>query len=115
LTKNCTLCFGTGSFKQKNVVKHCKKCNGTGKIETKPRKEPRSNIPKLANQVPYFQVFQKKKHVKINCCNIIIEFKALKIDKPVICGCGIIEVVRIYDKMVDINTIPIKQTYTVIA
>lgn len=109
----CGYCFGTGSFKRKNKPESCKYCNGTGKIEPKPRKERRSNIPKLANQVPYFQVFGLK-NVVANCCGNSVVFLSLKIDKPVVCECGIIEVVRIYEKMVDINIIPMKYTETIL-
>lgn len=114
--KKCTECFGTGSFKKKKSKKteHCKACNGTGIIETKPRKEPRSNIAKLANQVPYFQVFRLTNHVSINCCKTTIGFLDLKIDEPIICKCNVIEVLMINKSMIDIKIIPLKRTETIL-
>ena len=110
----CTNCFGTGSFNKKNKTEICKKCNGTGEIAPKPRKETRSNIPKLANQVPYFQVFKKTKHVSINCCDQIIRFETLKIDEPITCKCDVIEVLMINKSMIDIKIIPLKETLTIL-
>lgn len=113
MIRNCPNCYGTGSFKCNNKTEPCKKCNGTGKIETKPRKKPRSNIPKLANQVPCFQVFGLK-NVVANCCGNSVIFLRLKIDEPVTCECNVIEVVRIYEKMIDITIIPMKYTETIL-
>ncbi len=110
--RKCPNCFGTGSYTRKNKKEHCKKCDGKGVLETI-RKEARSNIPKLANQVPYYQVFEKKR-VNSNCCNTSIRFLGLKIDEPETCECGIIEVTRIYEKMIDITIVPEKETETIL-